>query len=52
MEFKYKCPVCRANNILTANNLYCRRCKSNLTSIYKAKKDNFFKIIKIIINGN
>jgi Zn finger protein HypA/HybF involved in hydrogenase expression len=46
MEFKYKCPVCRASNILTANNLYCRRCKSNLTSIYMIKKKKVFKVIK------
>ncbi len=52
MEFKYKCPVCKANNILKDDNLYCRRCRSNLASIYNAKKDNFFKIIKLIINGN
>lgn len=48
MEFNYKCPVCRANNILTTNNLHCRRCKSNLTSIYIIKKRKVFEVIKKI----
>jgi Zn finger protein HypA/HybF involved in hydrogenase expression len=52
MEFQYKCPVCRANNILTTNNIYCRRCKSNLASIYNIKKKRIFEVIKMIINSN
>ena len=52
MEFKYKCPVCRANNILTANNLHCRRCKSNLASIYRVKKNKVFKAIKVAFYYN
>ncbi len=50
MEFKYRCPVCRANNVLIPTDLYCRRCKSNLTSIYESKKKDFFKSLKSIIS--
>ncbi|SFV66478.1 hypothetical protein MNB_SV-12-1362 [hydrothermal vent metagenome] len=49
MEFKYKCPVCRANNTLSSTNLYCRRCKSNLTSIYNIKKRGVFRVLKALI---
>ena len=58
MEFKYKCPVCRANNILTSNNLQCRRCKSDLTSIYRIKQKKLFEglkkigIIRFIMDNN
>ena len=50
MQFTYKCPICKANNTLTQNNLTCRRCKSDLTSIYNVKKKKFFNILKAIIN--
>ncbi len=49
MEFSYKCPVCRANNTLTNQILYCRRCKSDLSSIYNLKKQESFKLIELII---
>ncbi len=49
MEFNYKCPVCRANNRLTAINQNCRRCKSSLALIYNIKKREFFSILKIFL---
>ncbi len=46
MEFTYKCPVCRANNRLTVDNLHCRRCQSDLSSIYRIKKQKVFEVMK------
>jgi len=46
MEFKYRCPVCRANNTLTANNLHCRRCAIDLSSIYASRKRRIFCVLK------
>ncbi len=52
MEFTYKCPVCRANNILTTDSLHCRRCQSDLSSIYIIKKQKIFKVIKTKLDNN
>jgi len=52
MEFKYKCPVCRAGNVLTPENSYCRRCRCDLSPMYRAKKKNVYKLIrKIVASG-
>ena len=37
MTIKIKCPVCNAGNLLTVENLSCRRCKENLSLLYKIK---------------
>ena len=37
MKIAVKCPVCRANNILTSEQTNCRRCKEDLLLLYKIK---------------
>lgn len=37
MKIKIKCPVCQAGNELTPYQLNCRRCKEDLTLLYKVK---------------
>jgi len=48
MRFNYKCPVCRANNILSKDNLICRRCKSDLSTVYKIRAKVIIRLIKIV----
>lgn len=37
MTIKIKCPVCNASNSLNPQNLACRRCKEDLSLLYKVK---------------
>lgn len=49
MNIKYKCPVCKANNLLNKQNRVCRRCKSDLSNIYKIKEKKNIKILQTIL---
>ena len=49
MTIEYKCPICKATNNLTKDNTICRRCKIDLSSIYKLKRDKTNNIIKTIL---
>lgn len=49
MKIEYKCPTCRANNILTEKNTICRRCESDLSSIYKLKKNSIHAVLNDIL---
>jgi hypothetical protein len=37
MIIKVVCPVCKANNELTARALFCRRCREDLSLLYSVK---------------
>lgn len=50
MQFAYKCPVCRANNLLTRENAVCRRCKSDLSLVYRIKKKVLIKVLNVSEN--
>jgi len=53
MQIEYKCPICRANNILSEEDTICRRCKSELSSIFKLKQDSVYEVLQNILKkGN
>jgi rRNA maturation endonuclease Nob1 len=52
IEFKYKCPICRAANNLSRDNTICRRCGSSLKRIYELRKNKIYRTIKIIGNNS
>ena len=37
MKIKATCPVCRANNELTPDMTFCRRCREDLSLLYDVK---------------
>lgn len=41
MKIKIECPVCRAKNELNLANVFCRRCKEDLSLLYRAKAYSF-----------
>ena len=49
MKIEYKCPICRANNTLTKQNIFCRRCKSDLGSVYKLKQNVVYEVLTNIL---
>jgi len=51
MKLEYKCPVCRAVNILDENNQICRRCKSDLYLVYEIKKKYNIKLLQHFIRA-
>ena len=50
LKFEYKCPVCKATNILSSTNSICRRCKSNLSSIYNIKQQGVCTVLSKLIS--
>jgi hypothetical protein len=51
MQFEYKCPICKAKNILTANQKICRRCKEDLSIVYEIKFDKINKVFLELIRN-
>ncbi len=49
MTIEYRCPVCKATNSLTKDNTTCRRCKSDLSTIYKLREANLHKVLNKIL---
>ena len=49
MTIEIKCPVCRARNKLSIEKLVCRRCKSDLSTIYNLERSKRFFLLDYLI---
>lgn len=55
MTIEIKCPTCRATNQLSGNQLLCRRCSLDLSSVYNVKVWSYlhrYKAISNLLTGN
>lgn len=48
MIIKIICPICKASNALTSESLACRRCREDLSLLYKVKGYSYKYRLKAI----